>query len=542
MSEGKVVLKLTSSTTSKYPTSSKMEGKTSTPTTSNKPKMKSHIDNDQMEHNPTFGTPAKGSTMIEDQNSKLNIILTPVTGPQREADKIFLGTTLKRKAPGSPEESLAPKGLRTGSSPPKLGVDCRDISPLGQLPILHVIEEDCEEIIIAKDCGLSVEKSEVEETQEKSSEVKEDDSEKELGVQAIMSAIQAAVNKAVEPLSLQISELIPLKEHVIRLEQEVVKLTLQMSKTSKPTNNFSCQGIDSTHSSNSWGLKGQGQKQAGATYKPNLVVTTADLVDLDIYQPASYAHVTKKTAPKNIEQAKNKTQNLTLTTPQPNNPAFNLARRCQGFHPIGSEDIGRNAAYYKNIKDDEERFQEAGKDCVRDFLKNEMGMSTEVVGDLRILSVFFPPVGPGKFTLFAEFHNEEEVQLIRSFAKNLNITGEYKPMLVLYVPRSLQQRFAAVESAAYKIRAESNKKVMTRIWIGSDFELRKKSKGDATNWAAIIPIDLPNLPAQAPKRNPQKLDVIDKRTPNTPLPTDSEVFSNISTYNSFDLLGADSPN
>ena len=226
----------------------------------------------------------------------------------------------------------------------------------------------------------------------------------------------------------------------------------------------------------------------------------------------------------------------------PINPAFRLARRCQGFNPIGSRDIGRNADHYKDIKDDEARFQEAGKDCVRDFLKYEMGMPTEVVGEIRILNVFFPPVGSAKATLYAEFHNEEEVQLIRSFAKNLVTTETNNPMLVHYIPRSLQQRYAAVEAAAYKIRFDSNKSMMTRIWIGTDFELRTKKKGDSTNWAAIPPIALLNLPAQAPKTTAKKLDVIEKRTPLTPFPSDTEVFSAFTTHNRFNLLGADIPN
>ena len=83
---------------------------------------------------------------------------------------------------------------------------------------------------------------------------------------------------------------------------------------------------------------------------------------------------------------------------------------------------------------------------------------------------------------------------------------------------------------------------MTRIWIGNDFELRAKSRGDSTNWAAIPPISLPNLPAQAPKRSNKQLDVIEKRTPITPLPTDNQASPNITTYNRFDLLEVDITN
>ena len=86
-------------------------------------------------------------------------------------------------------------------------------------------------------------------------------------------------------------------------------------------------------------------------------------------------------------------------------------------HANESRNIGRNATHYTNIEGDGERFQEAGKDCVRDFMNNQIDISTEVVDDLQILSTFFPPVGPGKSTLFSKFHNWKEVQLIRSFVK-----------------------------------------------------------------------------------------------------------------------------
>ena len=59
---------------------------------------------------------------------------------------------------------------------------------------------------------------------------------RELGIQAIMSAIQMAVARAVEPLTCQIEKLLPLKQQIIELNIQVSKLTGQLLLQSKATN------------------------------------------------------------------------------------------------------------------------------------------------------------------------------------------------------------------------------------------------------------------------------------------------------------------
>ena len=371
---------------------------------------------------------------------------------------------------------------------------------------------------------------------------------KEMGMDAIMLAIQGAVFKAIEPMVRKMSDQNTL---INKLDVKIDALTNQMAGVLKLTNK-SCacanvapnlaQILSNQQTPSKWGLSGQGRVQQSLA--PTLVVSTASLDDTDIHNPNSYSKVTQSRstagASSNILNA-----NVVppILKPVPMNPAYKLARKCQGFHPLSSRDIGRVGAHYSHIKDDEARFQEAGKECIREFLFNELKMSKRVISDLRIISVFFPPVGASKATLFAEFHNEEEVQLIKSYAKNLAPTEKYPSMLVHYIPRSLQQRFAAVESKAYKIRHDSKKTLMTRIWIGSDFELRTKKKGDSTNWAAITPLVLHDLPPQAPKPSRRQSDIIDTRTPNTPFPLNNdEVFFNVSTYNHFGSLEVDVEN
>ena len=56
----------------------------------------------------------------------------------------------------------------------------------------------------------------------------------------------------------------------------------------------------------------------------------------------------------------------------------------------------------------------------------------------------------------------------------------------------------------------------TRVWINSDFELRKRKKGDNTPWSQIKPEALLNLPPQDPKTPKMHKDIMDTRTPQTP--------------------------
>ena len=348
---------------------------------------------------------------------------------------------------------------------------------------------------------------------------------------AVMNAIQVAVNEALTPMMDQmvskssVKNIIedavhPLLEKINELTKSMDQLNKKSTATSEPQKRFFSSTVNNeqllnpqynaspSYQSNKegWGLTDQGRKAKN----PNLTLPVPKGLKAPI--PAQ-----SKSAP------------ISVST---DNPAFQLARKCQGFHPISSIDIGRVGANFSHIKDDEKRFQATGKKCILNFLKDEMDISDRIISDIRIKSVFFPPMGAGSATLYAEFYSEDEVKLIKSYSKNLSTTEEYKAKLVIYVPRSLQERLKAVEAAAYQIRKDSSKTVMTRIWITTDFELRAKRKGNNASWASISPILLPNLPAQAPKRDWNKMDVLDQRTPPTPYYQSED----IRTFNNFNLL------
>ena len=209
------------------------------------------------------------------------------------------------------------------------------------------------------------------------------------------------------------------------------------------------------------------------------------------------------------------------------NPAYELARRCMGFHPITSIDVGKKGGFHEDTESEELLFQEAGKESVRKFLFMEMNMSERCVDDLRIKNVFYPPIGAVSRTLFVEFFSEEEAALVRKSAKNLKTVNGYRSKLVDFIPRSLEERHRAVEREAFKIRQndfnteKGTSNVATRIWLTSDIELRVRKKGDPTPWSKIDKVILIDLPAQAPKKTWPKPDMVNRRRPETPrlLPT-----------------------
>ena len=201
------------------------------------------------------------------------------------------------------------------------------------------------------------------------------------------------------------------------------------------------------------------------------------------------------------------------------NPAYELARKVQGFHPITSIDIEKASGICSDDMTEIEKFQKVGMFCIKQFLVRELDMSKRVAADMRIKNVFYPPAGAASATLYAEFYSKEEVSTVRKYVKNLRCTDEYKAKLVPFVPRSLQERYNAVEAVAYKIRSENRKKITTRIWITNDIELRTRQWNDNRPWVEIEPMEIPNLPKQAPKRFKQPNDVWDSNTPQTPFLT-----------------------
>ena len=279
----------------------------------------------------------------------------------------------------------------------------------------------------------------------------------------------------------------------IRQEQFVNTGTREKAPNSRYLNSPSYNAM-----SNNWGLPNQGRhaKSYSETLSRNCAAIDSSVPNL---QP---------TPQMRIQEIKN--------------PAFELARRCMGFHPITSEDIGKIGGFHEDNENEEQNFQSDGKDSIRKFLHYEMNMSVRCVDDLRIKNVFYPPVGAVSRTLFCEFFSEEEAAYVRKSAKNLKTVNGYRSKIVDFVPRSLEDRHKAVECEAYKIRqnnldlATGKSNVSTRIWLTTDIELRVRKKGDPTPWGRIDKVVLKDLPVQAPKRSWPRSDLLNKRRPETP--------------------------
>ena len=251
-------------------------------------------------------------------------------------------------------------------------------------------------------------------------------------------------------------------------------------------------------SSKSWGLLNQGR------------------------QAKSYS----KTLSKNLEVVKSPVPTLQPTPvvkkKELNNPAFDLARRCIGFHPITSIDVGTIGGPHIDSDSEDLKFQLAGKESIREFLHVEMNMSVLSVDDLRIKNVFYPPIGAVSRSLFCEFFSEEEASLVRKNARNLRTVDGKRSKLIDFIPRSLEDRHRAVEKEAFLIRqndmdpTSGKSNLSTRIWLTNDIELRVRRKGDTTAWGRIEKVVLNDLPEQAPKRPWPKPDYVSRHRPETP--------------------------
>ena len=162
-----------------------------------------------------------------------------------------------------------------------------------------------------------------------------------------------------------------------------------------------------------------------------------------------------------------------------------------------------------------------------------MKISRRLVNDIRIKSVFFPSAGAITSSLFAEFHDEGEVLLIKKYARNLGVINECRFKLVQYVPKSLIDRFTAVEKKAFDIRTKTPY-LKTRIWIGVDeIELRVRHLEDERAWSLIKPETLTNLPPQGPKK---VRSLVDRMEVNTPITPAFPISSSIMNSNNFNLL------
>ena len=218
-----------------------------------------------------------------------------------------------------------------------------------------------------------------------------------------------------------------------------------------------------------------------------------------------------------LESSRDIRQQRPPPTPRPSsNPAFSLARRCLGFYPITSVDIDDMTKLHPVLPDNDEQFQQIGKELVRQFLRRELLVSKRVAQDIRIKNLFYPKAGVVSGIMYAEFYSEAEVDILKRYTKNLQTVEGFRPKVIPYIPQSLYKRYKAVEEQAFLIR-NNDKTQTTRIWIGEDFQLRVRERGSKTPWSHLIPETLSNLPPQDPRKPFMNTGTMDKQTPPTPM-------------------------
>ena len=322
-----------------------------------------------------------------------------------------------------------------------------------------------------------------------------------------MEKIGKAVKMAIDPLVKQIKALTDI----------IMSQTKEESNPSIPPTRIILSQQDNQSPTSLGGRRGLGLSGQG---RPN------------------YAQKVAANVPCPMSQANEKVifeKPINMSQPNPiKNPAYSLARRCLGFSPITSKDIDKYSSCYPELTNPEERFQKLGKDCVKDFLYQELDLSETVAGDIRIKSVFYPASGIASGILYAEFQSEGEVEMIKKNAKYLRTTNNVRAKLHNYVPKSLFNRYRAVEEKAFQIRS-GDRTMATRVWINGDFELRKRKKGDTTPWSLITPEILLNLPPQDPKTPKMYKDFMDYQTPPTPMwenmRSSDKTFESVNNFN-----------
>ena len=154
------------------------------------------------------------------------------------------------------------------------------------------------------------------------------------------------------------------------------------------------------------------------------------------------------------------------------------ARRTVGLHKINQEVVDK---YVKqgDVDETEARFR-----AVKEYMKNEMKVSEEVVGDMHIEKVF-PPAKADWNTLYVKFASESSVHMLYSHARNMKAALR----LVPYIPKQFFSRYRELGKQAYQLR-HSEAKYKTRIKMGiSDLVLYKREPFQ-NSWSMVIPTQI----------------------------------------------------
>ena len=162
------------------------------------------------------------------------------------------------------------------------------------------------------------------------------------------------------------------------------------------------------------------------------------------------------------------------------------ARKVIGFSPIEPRmlDIQMNSYGAKDL-------QEAMLFEVKSYLKCELKISPSAIQRLDFVRIF-PPAKQDWKVLYVEFGNDQQVESIFSYTKNIQKKDH---RVIRWVPKQMYERFRAVESLAYNLRQEKGLK--TRVKIGTtDFVLstRDPKLSSISHWThQVLPSNLPEV-------------------------------------------------
>ena len=160
----------------------------------------------------------------------------------------------------------------------------------------------------------------------------------------LLTFLKAAVTEAIEPLARKIEVLTKVIDK------------LQNQQKSKLTNTSSAQSLLNPayiataayqHKTNNWGLNGQGRTNSQSNTAPKLYSQVA--APKNQFQRPNMATLQMGANYSTVSQGPPKVTKVSQPSQLIENPAYELAKRVQGFHPISSIDI-KNAEKHLRMK------------------------------------------------------------------------------------------------------------------------------------------------------------------------------------------------
>ena len=171
-----------------------------------------------------------------------------------------------------------------------------------------------------------------------------------------------------------------------------------------------------------------------------------------------------------------------------------------GFFPISPVEIEKHRASCLNLKSEADRNQQSNLRAVQEFMSNHLRMPDSVISRLNVNRVFYPNSGSGAMTLYVEFQSEDDAANVRRYSQNLQGKNREDPKTVNYIPKSLQKIHNDFQQIAYTARRQEPK-LSSKIWFGTELELRLKPTYDKTPWMNVKPVNVGEFWTKNPRTN-----------------------------------------